>query len=192
MIIGITGGIASGKSTVINILKEEGAVVIDLDQIGREIMRKGEKGWKMVIKCFSPLLLDEEGYIDRKKLGKIIFRNPQWKNELENITHPLIFQKLEKRKRDIDARTILIEVPLLYETGFDQKVDEVWVVYVDQETQIKRLQNRDKISRKEAREKIATQMPLEMKKEKADLVIDNRKNKIDLENELKELWRRYQ
>lgn len=190
MIIGLTGGIASGKSTATKILKEQGAKIIDADVIARQILARGQPGWWQVKEKFGAHILDEEGEINRSLLGDIVFSNPDQRRKLEEITHPLIMEEIEKKLNQYNAEDdhIVLVAPLLYETGLDKKVDEVWVVYVDRFTQLERLQKRDSLSLREARQRIETQLPIDKKKEWADRVLDNRHSRAILRQQLEEYW----
>ena len=189
MIIGLTGGIASGKSTVSMVLKELGAEIINADEIAHELLKKGNKGWKRVVEEFSSEVLTENKEINRKKLGQIVFNNREKRKTLENLTHPLIIEEIEKKiNKKPNKQNIVIEAPLLYEVGLEEKMDEVWVVYVDKKTQIKRLKQRDNLNEEEALKRINSQLSLEKKKEKADIVINNQGTKKDLKEKVRKIW----
>lgn len=190
--IGLTGGIASGKSTAANLLKEMGLPVINLDKISREIMKKGTPGYREVLSTFGQTILKEGKKIDRKKLGKLIFENPTMRKKLETITHPLILKRMEEKISQFEeegAKVVIVEVPLLIETDLMDKFDQIWLVYVDDGTQIERLMKRDNLSREEAILRLNAQIPLEDKKAYADQVITNHGNIEDLKEQLNKLWR---
>jgi dephospho-CoA kinase len=191
MIIGLTGGIASGKTTVSNILKELGAIIIDADKIAHEVLNKGEKGWKRVVKHFGNRILTDNGEIDRSYLGKIVFSNKDELRLLESITHPLIIEEI---KNEIDrgrktGKILVLDAPLLYETGLDRLVDQVWVVYVSKDIQLSRLKRRNGLNKKEAELRIDSQLSLKKKIEMADIVIDNNLSKKELINIVIKIWR---
>ena len=189
MIIGLTGGIASGKSTVSMVLKELGAEIINADEIAHELLKKGNKGWKRVVEEFSSEVLTENKEINRKKLGQIVFNNREKRKTLENLTHPLIIEEIENEiNKNSNKQNIVIEAPLLYEVGLEEKMDEVWVVYVDKKTQINRLKQRDNLNEEEALKRINSQLSLEKKKEKADIVINNQGTKKDLKEKVRMIW----
>ena len=205
MIIGLTGGIASGKTTVARFLEELGARVISADDISREIMQKGKPVWQKIIKEFGNKILKESGEIDRFRLGKMVFRDNKKLRLLEKITHPHIIAEMKRRvieiqqesknkwqteKNDkiIEKPVIILEIPLLFEAGLTEMVDQVWVVFVDCETQLERIINRDGLNKKEARQRIQAQIPLARKKELADVVIDNRDSQIELRQKVSEVW----
>lgn len=191
MIIGLTGGIASGKSTVSNYLQDLGAVIIDADKIARTVLEKGEQAYKEVVDFFGKDILKENAEIDRSKLGKLIFSEKKYRNKLEEITHPVIIKKINKKIEEYreNNRIIILDAPLLFEVGLDKDVDQTWLVYVDKETQINRLMRRDNISKNEAIRRIEAQLPIEKKKEMADIVIDNRKGRENLKTEVLKHWR---
>ncbi|NLP24590.1 MAG: dephospho-CoA kinase [Syntrophomonadaceae bacterium] len=177
-IIGLTGGIASGKSTVSRALRELGAIVIDADEVAHTIMEPGKPAWEDIIEHFGSGVLNADQTIDREKLGAIVFNNPERLQVLNQITHPRVGEQFKQiittlRAEKSDA-VLFIEVPLLYETHMERICDEVWVVWVDEETQIQRLMKRDGLSREDALKRIDAQMSLDEKARRADFVIDNR------------------
>lgn len=175
-VIGLTGGIASGKSYVAEILESCGAVIIDADLLAREVVEPGEHAYGLILEAFGNGILMENGALDRKALGRIVFSDAASRKLLEEITHPAIAEMAEKRfdrERRLGRQLVFYMVPLLIEAGLTSKMDEIWVVSVDRETQIIRLMKRDRIDRDEAEQKIAAQMPLEEKLVYADVVIDN-------------------
>lgn len=175
-IIGLTGGIASGKSTVSNYLILKGLDVIDADLISREIYQIGEKAYKIVVDVFGKGILNEDLAINRKKLGQIVFSNNEQLKKLNEITHPIIFEKIKKRVYEINKmnkRVCIIDAALLFESNWYNICDIKWLVYVDKITQIKRLIERDKISEEDAVKRINAQMPIEEKIKLADFIINN-------------------
>lgn len=175
-IIGLTGGIASGKSTVSNYLILKGLDVIDADLISREIYQIGEKAYKIVVDVFGKGILNEDLTINRKKLGQIVFSNNEQLKKLNEITHPIIFEKIKKRVYEINKmnkRVCIIDAALLFESNWYNICDIKWLVYVDKITQIKRLIERDKISEEDAVKRINAQMPIEEKIKLADFIINN-------------------
>jgi dephospho-CoA kinase len=177
-IIGLTGGIASGKSTVSRALRELGAIVIDADEVAHTIMEPGKPAWEDIIEHFGSGVLYADQTIDREKLGAIVFNNPERLQVLNQITHPRVGEQFKQiittlRAEKSDA-VLFMEVPLLYETHMERICDEVWVVWVDEETQIQRLMKRDGLSREDALKRIDAQMSLDEKARRADFVIDNR------------------
>ncbi|WOL15835.1 hypothetical protein Cni_G24616 [Canna indica] len=175
-VVGLTGGIASGKSTVSNLFKSEGLPVVDADVVARDVVRKGTGGWKKVVKAFGNDILLENGEIDRACLGQIVFTDPAKRQLLNRLLAPHISSGIfwEVLKLWIKgSKVIILDIPLLFEVKMDRRTSPVIVVWVDHETQINRLMARDGISEEEANNKINAQMELDLKKTKADIIIDN-------------------
>lgn len=189
MIIGLTGGIASGKTTVSNLLKKLGAVIIDADKIAHQVLET-KTAREKVISYFGSAIIDNN-QINRKKLGKIVFNNSEEKKKLEEITHPMIIDIIKMKIKQYSKKNdiIVVDAPLLLETNLDKIVDSVWVVYVNKKTQLKRLMNRDNINLYKAKKRINSQMPLAKKRKLADIVIDNNGSKKELEQKVKKIWR---
>ncbi len=177
LVVGLTGGIASGKSTVARIFQELGAHVIDADELAREVVKPGTPGWKEVVEAFGQGYLLPDGSLDRKKLAKRIFSHPRDKARLEAIIHPRILELRQKRTQEILKRhpraVIIFEVPLLIEKGLQDRVDKVVVVWVPRELQVRRLMERDCLTRREAEERLRNQLPIDEKLKYAHYVIDN-------------------
>lgn len=176
-IIGLTGGIASGKSTVSGILKSLGAVVIDADQVAREVVEPGKPAWQEIVQDFGPAVLNPDGTLNRKQLSQLVFRDGEKLRRLNAITHPRVIEHFRQRLQWLRANrpdaVVVLDVPLLFESGMDAMADEVWVVWVDQEIEMQRLMMRDGITHEEAEARVAAQLPLEEKVRRADRVIDN-------------------
>ncbi|MEQ2129838.1 dephospho-CoA kinase [Caldanaerobacter subterraneus KAk] len=192
-VVGLTGGIGSGKSTVSGILAKLGAKIIDADLVSREIMEKGKEAYNEIVDCFGKEILDKEGNIDRKKLGSIVFSDKEKLKRLNEITHPKIIDKIKKmieEEKDKD-KVIVIDAALLIETGLYKLVDEVWLVVVDIDTQIRRVMERDGFSCEEALKRIKSQMPLEEKIKYADFIINNSKDLRKTEEQVRLLWQRF-
>ncbi len=189
LIIGLTGGIATGKSSVAAILKKMGIVVIDADQVAREIVEPGKPAWREIIGHFGTCILNEDQTIDRGALGKIIFQDANARKALNEITHPKIraeiFQQLDEALLVNDL--VVLEIPLLIESGSVYPVDEIWVVYTEPETQKSRLMQRNKLTAEEAENRILAQMSMEEKIKKAHRVINNSGTLKDLEEEVRRL-----
>ncbi|MDR1701864.1 MAG: dephospho-CoA kinase [Sporomusaceae bacterium] len=176
-IIGLTGGIASGKSTVSNILREEfGALVIDVDRIARQISLRGAGAYEDIVNRFGHDIIKSDGEIDRKRLGEIVFNDQGARKDLEAITHFRIGAEVDKLLQGARAdglKVAVVDAPLLLEAGWQGLADEIWLVYLDEETQINRLRQRDGLSLAEALSRIKSQMPLSEKKKYAQVIIDN-------------------
>ncbi|MCX7570688.1 dephospho-CoA kinase [Tumebacillus sp. DT12] len=178
MIVGLTGSIATGKSTVSKMLAEHGAVIIDADKIVRRVQEPGQPAWRGIVEHFGEGVLQEDGTLDRAKLGDLVFQDSTNRQRLNEIVHPIVREERDRetaQARERDSQAIIIwDIPLLIETGIYKDVDRVVVVYVDQETQLSRLLSRDELSEEQAKARIDAQMPIEEKKAYADYLIDNR------------------
>lgn len=175
-IIGLTGGIASGKSTVSNYLASKGIKIIDADKISRSIYDIGSKAYVSVVKEFGVEILNDDKTINRRKLGNIVFADKERLNILNKITHPIIFDEIKRQIMELTIQgssICVLDAALLIESGWYKVTDLKWLVYVNRETQIKRLIERDKISKEEAINRIKAQMPFEEKVKYADFIIDN-------------------
>lgn len=192
-VIGLTGGIASGKSLVSQQLQGLGAVVIDADRIARDLTAPGEALLEAITREFGSAYLDNTGRLDREALGRMVFNNPGELDRLNQITHPLILAEIDnllQSYRCSGRGIVVLDAPLLFETGLDKSVDEVWVVTVDFQTQLKRLMERDGLTESEARQRISLQISLEEKERRADRVIDNRGTPEETERQVNLAWNR--
>ena len=194
-IIGLTGGIASGKSTISSMLGKLGAIIIDADKIGHEAYQPHTVVWNDVVEAFGREILKENDEIDRPKLGSIVFRDPEAMQRLNAIMHPRMFdmmkQRLEKVKQE-GVRVAVIEAAILIEANWTPLVDEVWVVYVPEDVAIQRLIARNGLSPEQARARVKSQMPIDDKAKLADVVVDNNRSLAEVEVEVRNLWRRIQ
>lgn len=176
-IVGLTGGIASGKSTISNYFKEKQIPVIDADRIAHEVMKAGEPTVEEIRQAFGNEVIQEDGEINRDKLGAIVFESDEKRDTLNRIVHQEIRKRIkEQRDQLIEEQhpLIVLDIPLLFEAGYEEEMDEVLLVYVDQETQIDRLLTRDAhLTRQDALNRIQSQMPLEEKVKRADTRISN-------------------
>jgi dephospho-CoA kinase len=177
IIAGLTGGIASGKSTVSRFLSEAGALIIDADKISREVVSQGTTGYDEILSFFGRSILLPDGEIDRKRLGEIIFNDPEKKAHLDAIVHPRVFERSAETIARIAAQTpdavVILDIPLLLETGMGSDLDDVIVVYVPEIIQLERLTKRDGIDEQSAMARIRSQIPIEEKRKRATVVIDN-------------------
>lgn len=175
VIAGLTGGIATGKSTVSAIFRKLGACIIDADKVAREVVEKGTPAWKEIKEFFGDGVLNPDGSVDRAKLGSIVFRDESKRKRLEGIVHPRVFEEIEKQIYEIKKETkdaiIILDIPLLIESGYQIKVDKVIVVYAGEKEQVSRLSK--KISAEDALKRIMSQMSIDEKKKFADYIIDN-------------------
>jgi dephospho-CoA kinase len=194
LVLGLTGGIATGKSTVSRMFLEKNIPLIDTDSISRDLLAKGNDGYAEVVKCFKNddiLLTNME--INRKLLGRIIFSNAQKRQKLNDIIHPkvinIVLSEIDKHK-ELGTDVVVVDVPLLFESGFDQFTDKVVVVYAPEELQLQRLIDRDNISEEYANMKINAQMTMEDKIEKSDFVIDNSKSILQTKKDFLEVLKK--
>jgi dephospho-CoA kinase len=177
IIAGLTGGIASGKSTIAGFFRDAGARIFDADQIAREVVRRGTPAFDDIVSHFGEAIVQPDGEIDRKRLGDIVFNDSRRKIQLEAIVHPAVLARQAEWVDQIAANTpdavVILDVPLLLEVGMEKDLDAVIVVYVPESVQLIRLMRRDGIDRQAARARIRSQMPIEEKRQRATIVIDN-------------------
>jgi dephospho-CoA kinase len=176
ILVGLTGGVATGKSTVANMFKQCGAPVIDADLLARQVVEPGKPAWRAIVKLFGKTILNPDRSLDRQALGSIVFRNPKKRRQLECIIHPRVAREQRRFVRRVAKlkphAVVIYEVPLLFEAGVDKRVDKIIVVTADRETQIARLKKRNGLSRAEALRRISSQMPLAKKIQQADHVLN--------------------
>ncbi|MBP3949734.1 dephospho-CoA kinase [Bacillus suaedae] len=187
MLIGLTGGIASGKSTVSRMIKSLGLPVIDADVIAREVVEPGTECLKQIVSHFGSEVLDSDGVLKRKKLGEIIFSDQKKRDVLNQIVHPAVRKRMNEQKEHYLAsgfQTIVYDIPLLYESNLFHLVEKVLLVYVDEDTQLFRLMERDNINKEAALSRILSQQALIDKKARADAIIDNGGSILETENQL--------
>jgi len=189
-LIGLTGGIASGKSTVATILKQLGATVINADELSREVVQPGNEAWKEIVGTFGADILQSDQTLDRKKLRTMVFNSPEARKKLEAIIHPKVRALAEERIRELAAAgrsTIVYEVPLLFEGQLHLWLRPVILVASDVNTQKQRLRDRDHLTDTEAQQHIDAQMSLDEKRKLADYVIENNGSLDDLEHQVKSI-----
>jgi len=192
-IIGLTGGIGSGKSTVSRFLAEMGATVIDADRIGHELLQPGTSAWREVVAAFGRELVAANGTVDRDKLGKLVFGDEKARQRLNRIMHPKIKEKVSKlieRYRKEGKSVVVLEAPLLLEAGWPSLVDEVWVTVASESTVLRRLRERGGLSRTEALSRIRSQLSPQERIEQADVVIDTECSLDELKAKIKKLWQK--
>lgn len=193
LVLGVTGGIASGKSTVVKMLKELGAPVIDLDVIAKQVVQPGKPAWKEIVDYFGKQILQEDGTIDRKRLSKIVFRDVGKRKKLETLTHPRIHGEFIKQLNKIvekDSKAIVqVDIPLLVEQKLQYMFHKILVVYIPVGKQIERLAERDGSSKEEAAHRVKAQLAIDEKLAYADFVIYNDKSLEETKKQVEELWR---
>ena len=188
MLVGLTGGVATGKSTVAKMFGQCGAIVIDADELAREVVQPGKPAWREIVRTFGRGILHPDRTIDRHALGAIVFHDKKNLRRLERIIHPRVAReqtKLAKRAEKNDSKAIVIyDVPLLFEAGIDKRVDKIIVVTADRDTQIARLRKRNGLSRSEALRRIRNQLPLAKKRRLAHYILDGTKDRKRLGREV--------
>ncbi|EHB6449455.1 dephospho-CoA kinase [Enterococcus faecalis] len=186
-VLGITGGIATGKSAVVALFKKAGYPIVDGDIIAREIVAKGQPALAAIVETFGPEIVLTTGELDRKKLGQLIFANPQKRELLNETLKPFlrkeILRQIEEAKKK--AALVIVDIPLLYEAHYEAIMDQVAVVYVPEKIQKERLMARNQLTEEEAQQRIDSQWPIEMKKERADIVFDNQGTREETEQQVK-------
>jgi len=190
--VGLTGGIATGKSTVVRMLVKKGARVIDHDALVHTLQEPDRPVWNRIVEAFGRDILDAEGRIDRKKLGALVFGNEERRRSLEGIVHPAVLEEAQRERDRIgreDARAIVLsDIPLLLEVGMQGLFDLILLVYSPPETQIARVMKRNRMTRDEAVARLKAQMPIDEKLTYADLVVRNDGTMRDLEKRVDEVW----
>ena len=188
--IGLTGGIATGKSTVSNYIEELGWPVVDADLVAREVVQKGSEGLGEVVKAFGPEILTPDGTLDRAQMRKLVFKDRQKRQLLEGLLHPRIQRRTAEKRDELEAsgyKVAVYDVPLLFEKSLQGQFDQTFLVYVAPELQRQRLMARDGISQDDADRLISSQMPIDQKRPLATRVIENSGTKKDLQAQVQEL-----
>lgn len=190
MILGVTGNIASGKSSVCRQLARRGALVVDADQLAREVVEPGGPVLEQLVAAFGEDILKADGSLDRQCLGDLVFSDPSARERLNAIIHPAIAALSVTRLQELRAAAPLIvyEAPLLFEVGAETRVDKVLVVTIDPEVQLARLMERDRLDQQSAQQRIDAQMAQEQKIAHADYVIDNSASKEETMAQVERLW----
>ncbi len=193
LIVGLTGGAASGKTAVSRVLREEGAYIIDADQIARELVQPRKPAWHEIIRAFGKKILQEDGSIQRKKLADKIFTDPDQRKVLNQILHPRIEEEIDRRTRKIGQKDpeaiVVIDAPLLVELGMQRKVDQLIVVTSTRVQQLERLKKRDGRSPEEASKLLSSQIPVEEKVKLADFVVRNEGSLEEMKKRAKEVFK---
>jgi len=194
LIVGLTGGIASGKSIVAKVFQGLGAHIIDADKIVHNLLEPGQQAWEEVVEYFGPEILFPDKAIDRRKLGEIVFNDAEKRTWLNQCLHPKVFLAYTASVKHLCTRApdaiIVFDAALLIETGYHKKMDRIVVVYADEEQQLERLTSRDRFSRDQALARIRSQMPLGEKRKHADYVIENTGTREETERQAKEVFQK--
>lgn len=188
-IIGLTGGIATGKSTVSELLTAYGFKVVDADVASRKAVKKGSKGLDQIREEFGQEAIDDNGEMNRKYVGELVFNNPEQRIELNKIVHPIVREIMEEEKNHYlnEGYNVIMDIPLLFENDLQDTVDEVWVVYTSESIQIERLMERNDLSQEDAKARVYSQISIDKKSRMADHVIDNLGDKLELKQNLQQL-----
>ena len=192
LIVGLTGGIASGKSLVTRVLRDLGAHIIDADKIVHDLLAPGQDACREVVGHFGKEIQLPDGSIDRRKLGDIIFNHPEERAWLNQCIHPRVFEAYNHQVRHLSERLpdaiVIMDAALLIETGYHKHMDRLIVVYADQKDQMKRLMERDRFTLEQAMARISSQMPLDEKRKYADYVIENTGTREATEQQTREVF----
>jgi len=192
ILVGLTGGLATGKSAVARLFQDCGAVVLDADVLARQLVEPGKPAWRDIVRAFGKQVLSPDRSLDRHALAKIVFRNRAKLKKLNAIVHPRVAREQTRLTREIARKdpdaVILYDAPVLIEAGAHKRMDKIVVVSADQETQIKRLRNRNHLSRTEALRRIQSQLPLAQKVKLADYVIDGTLSFEQTKNEVQRIY----
>lgn len=188
-VIGLTGGIASGKSTVSELLSVFGFKVVNADKAAREAVKKGSKGLAQVREVFGDEAIDENGEMNRRYMGDLVFNHPEKRLELNAIIHPIVRDIMEEEKQEYlkQGYNVIMDIPLLFENELENTVDEVWVVYTSESIQMDRLMQRNNLSLEDAKARVYSQISIDKKSRMADHVIDNLGDKLELKQNLERL-----
>lgn len=190
--IGLTGGIASGKSTVVSMLRSYGAAIIDCDIIARDVVQPGSDGLQAVARAFGPQALLSDGTMNRAYIGSVVFHDAVRKKELEDILFPLIHQEIDRQAAMLEengSHLVFLDMPLLFEVKYHSYVNEVWLVYVDAATQLTRLMARNGYTQEEALARIHSQFPIDEKKSLSQVIIDNTASLENTEKQVQKQWK---
>ncbi|MDY5059314.1 dephospho-CoA kinase [Staphylococcus simulans] len=188
-VIGLTGGIGTGKSTVSELLAVHGFKIVDADVAAREAVEKGSEGLEQVRQVFGDEAIDENGEMNRKYIGEIVFNDDKMREKLNQIIHPIVRTLMEKQKEAYlnDGYNVIMDIPLLFENNLQDTVDETWLVYASESIQVERLMERNDLTQEEAKARVYSQISIDKKRRMADRVIDNRGTLLELKQNLEAL-----
>ncbi len=190
--VGLTGGIASGKSTVSEAFARLGAKVLDADEVAREVVLPGKPAWTKLRHIFASEFFHPDGRLNRSKLRRLVFAHPEQRSRLNEIVHPEVMREIDFRFEQLTSSAehavVLVDVPLLIEVGVAHRFDKVVVVYANESVQVMRLMQRDGLSREEARQALSVQIDLREKAKKADFVIDNSGTPGETQAQVEKVW----
>lgn len=195
IVVGLTGGIGSGKSTVSDILKEQGIPVLDGDLIAREVVEPHMPAHDEIVRAFGSEVLQQDGRLNRKRIGEIVFSDPEKLSLLNGITHKEIHRVILERLqelREVGVKLAFLDAALLFETGFDQLTDQVWVVDAPDDLRVERIQKRDGLSEEEILKRIQSQMPRKQRNERGDFILDNSMGREELKGQILQGLKQYE
>jgi len=190
MILGLTGGIATGKSTITGMLRERGIPVIDADQIARDVVEPGKPAYEAIVAHFGREILLADGQIDRKKLGEIVFSDELERQKLNAIVHPEVRRVMREEAETAEkngASIVFMDIPLLFESKLQHMVDKIVVVYAPAHMQLARMMERDELQEEQAQKRLRAQFPIDQKKADADFLIDNSGSREEAERQVEEM-----
>ena len=190
-VIGLTGGIGTGKTLVSNILEELGAAIVNADLLGHDVYKPDTEGWQEVVELFGDGVLTPDREVDRRKLGAIVFSDPEAMSKLNAITHPKIYRMVEERVKQLDnqgTKVAVVEAALLIEAGWTPVANEIWVTTSFEEKVSDRLKSRNNLDEDAIRARIRSQMPQDERVTYADVVIDNNESLEELGKQIQQLW----
>jgi len=196
LIVGLTGGIVVGKSTVASMFKDLGAKIVDADKLGHSVILPHRPAWKKITRLFGKGFLQNDLTIDRGKLGKIVFANQTLLKKLNEITHPEIIKLIKKginfakNKTHNQEKILIIDAALIYEANMDRLMDKIIIVYINEDEQVKRLAKRNNLSKEEALQRIKSQMSMKEKVKMADYVIDNSNSLNTTREQVEKIWQK--
>ena len=190
--VGLTGGIASGKSMAAQLFLQKGASLIDADLVARQVVRRGEEGFQPVLDAFGSDIITASGELDREKLGAVVFADPVKRKLLDEILHPLIINRIFSHIGHLSDQQfsgiVIADIPLLFECGLEQRFDKTVLVYASPETQQQRLIKRNSITPEEARQRLCSQMAIDDKRQHADYILENTGSPDALEEQVAAIW----
>lgn len=188
-VIGLTGGIGTGKSTVSELLAVHGFKIVDADVAAREAVEKGSEGLEQVRQVFGDEAIDENGEMNRKYVGEIVFNDDKMREKLNQIIHPIVRDLMERQKEAYlkEGFNVIMDIPLLFENNLQDTVDETWLVYASESIQVERLMERNDLTQEEAKARVYSQISIDKKRRMADRVIDNRGTLLELKQNLEAL-----
>ena len=191
VVLGLTGGIATGKSTVLKIFRKLGARVVDSDILARKAVRPGKPAFRKILQCFGREVLKRDGTLDRKKLGAIVFKDSEKRRLLEGMIHPEVVRDIKKEISRFKQGLFVADVPLLFEAGLERLFDKTALVWASKDIQMKRLMKRNRLARKEALQRVSAQWPLSRKKGFPDYLLDNSREIERTRRQIRDFYLRF-